>query len=570
MAAPELPRRRPRRLDARLVTVGVVLVLAWVGIGYRLVMVQALDSEEFAARGLDQRLHRETLAADRGTIFDRDGRELAVTVESVSIYANPSDIEDPGAVARLLAPLVDESPGVLMQRLGTDETFVYVARQMDPDDAELAMAANLPGIYSHTEPARVYPVGELTSHVIGFVSEGEGTGLEGLELHYEDQLRGTPGELQVERDPQGRTIPQGTYQVVPAEPGSDLVLTIKTEIQFAAARALRAAIERTGADSGSVVVLDATNGEILAMVNLPGFDPHEPDEAPEGALRNRSVTDIFEPGSTQKAITVAGVLESGLVQPTTVLELPQLIEIQDTTFLDLTIHPDRLTVTEIVSYSSNIGTILLGDMLGTEALHGYMAAFGQGRPTGIDFPGEASGVLRAPQDWCVTTCLAGTSIGYHVAVTPLQMAAVFATIANDGTWVQPHLVREIVDGRGVRSPVTTRSRTVMSPDTAASLRLMLEAVVDSGTGSLAAVPGYRVGGKTGTTEKYDEAAGDYTEDDVVASFIGIAPIESPRIVVAVVLDSPIEDASGGRGAAPVFADVALAALHQLGVPPDAE
>jgi cell division protein FtsI (penicillin-binding protein 3) len=570
VARPDPERRRLRRLDARLLTVGVVLVLAWVAIGYRLVVVQALDSEQFAARGLDQRLHREALAADRGTIFDRDGRELAITVDSVSIYANPSDIEDPGAVARLLAPLVDESPGTLMQRLGTDDTFVYVARQMDPDDAELVLAAQLPGIFAHGEPARLYPVGELTSHVIGFVSEGEGTGLEGLELQYDAELRGTPGELQVERDPQGRTIPQGTYRVVPAEPGSDLVLTLKTEIQFAAHRALQAAVERTGADSGSVVVLDARNGEILAMVNLPAFDPHEPGRAPEGALRNRSVTDIFEPGSTQKAITVAGVLESGLVGPTTVLDLPQLIEIQDTTFLDLTIHPDRLTVTEIVTYSSNIGTILLGDMLGTEALHGYMAAFGEGRATGVDFPGEASGVLRAPEDWCPTTCLAGTSIGYHVAVTPLQMAAVFATVANDGEWVQPHLVKELVDGRGVRAPVTVRREQVISPGTASSLRLMLEAVVETGTGSLAAVPGYRVGGKTGTTEKYDAVVGDYTDDQVVASFIGIAPIESPRIVVAVVLDSPINDASGGSGAAPVFAEVALAALHQLGVPPDAE
>jgi cell division protein FtsI (penicillin-binding protein 3) len=570
VARPDPDRSRLRRLDARLLTVGVVLVLAWMAIGYRLVVVQALDSVQFAARGLDQRLHRETLAADRGTIFDRDGRELAITADSMSIYANPTDIEDPGAVARLLAPLVGESPGALMQLLGTDETFVYVSRQMDPDDAELVMAARLPGVFAHTEPARVYPVGELTAHVIGFVSEGEGTGLEGLELHYEAELRGTPGELQVERDPQGRTIPQGTYQVVPAEPGSDLVLTIKTEIQFAAHRALQDAIQRTGAESGSVVVLDARNGEILAMVNLPAFDPHDPGEAPEGALRNRSVTDIFEPGSTQKAITVAGVLESGLVQPTTVLDLPQLIEIEDTTFLDLTVHPDRLTVTEIVSYSSNIGTILLGDMLGTEALYGYMSAFGEGRPTGIDFPGEASGVLRAPEEWCPTTCLAGTAIGYHVAVTPLQMAAVFATIANDGRWVQPHLVREIVDGRGVRAPMTAPTEQVISPATASSLRRMLEAVVEAGTGSLAAVPGYRVGGKTGTTEKYDADAGDYSEDEVVASFIGIAPIESPRIVVAVVLDSPINDASGGSGAAPVFAEVALAALHQLGVPPDAE
>jgi cell division protein FtsI (penicillin-binding protein 3) len=356
---------------------------------------------------------------------------------------------------------------------------------------------------------------------------------------------------------------------VPAEPGGDLVLTIKTEIQFAAREALADAMERTGAASGSVVVLDATNGEVLAMVNLPGYDPNRPGSAEPGSLRNRAVTDVFEPGSTQKLVTVVGALESGAVEPNTLLELPELIEIQDTTFLDLTVHPDQLTVTEIVAHSSNVGTIMLADLLGPELLHSYMSLLGQGRATGIDFPGEAGGVLRAAEDWCVTTCLAGTSIGYHVAVTPLQMAVVYATIANDGEWVQPHLVREVVDGRGVRAPASYERSQVVSEETARQVRLMLEAVVERGTGGLAAVQGYRVGGKTGTTEKYLIDSQDYSDEDVVASFIGMAPIESPRVVVAVVLDSPRQDASGGAGAAPVFAEVMLAALHQLGVPPDA-
>lgn len=563
------PRPRRRHLDARLVGVAVVLVLAWLGIGYRLVVVQALESEQYAARGESQRRHVEVLAADRGTIFDRDGRELAVMVESVSVYANPTEIEDPVTVARLLAPLVGRSADDLVEVLSSDDTFVYVARQLDPEDAERVRAADLPGVEFHSEPKRVYPVGDLTAHVVGFVSAGDNRGLEGIELQYDELLQGVPGELQVERDPQGRTIPQAGYRVVPAEPGSDLVLTIKTEIQFAAERALAAALDRTGASSGSVVVLDSTNGEVLAMVNLPSYDPNHPGAAQPGALRNRAVTDVFEPGSTQKLVTVVGALESGLVEPNTLLDLPELIEIQDTTFLDLTVHPDRLTVTEIVAHSSNVGTIMLGDLLGPDLLHSFMAALGQGRPTGIDFPGEAGGVLRPPQDWCPTTCLAGTSIGYHVAVTPLQMAAVYATVANDGEWVRPHLVRELVDGRGVRSAVAVEREQVVSPETAQQVRLMLEAVVESGTGSQAAVAGYRVGGKTGTTEKYLIDSRDYSDEDVVASFIGMAPIQSPRVVVAVVLDSPQSDASGGSGAAPVFAEVMLAALHQLGVPPDA-
>ena len=523
------PRPPRRHLDARLIAVGVALVLAWVGIGYRLVVVQALDSEEFATRGEDQRRHTEVLAADRGTIFDRDGRELAVIVDSVSVYANPAEIFDPVAAARRLSPLIGTPVDELARRLAGDDTFVYVARQIDQETAELIEAADVPGIEFHAEPKRVYPVGSLTSHIIGFVSEGENRGLEGIELEYDALLRGVPGELQVERDPQGRTIPQAAYRVVPAEPGSDLVLTIKTEIQFAAERALAAALERTEAASGSVVVLDATNGEILAMVNLPSYDPNVPGDAAPGSLRNRAVTDVFEPGSTQKLVTVVGALESGLVAPTTVFDLPELIEIQDTTFLDLTVHPDQLTVTEIVAQSSNVGTILLADLLGPDSLHAVMSALGQGSLTGIDFPGEAPGVLREPEDWCVTTCLAGTSIGYHVSVTPLQMAVVYATVANDGEWVQPHLVREIVDGRGARAVVSVERRQVISPETAGRVRLMLEAVVDRGTGALAAVPGYRVGGKTGTTEKYLIEDQDYSDEDVVASFIGMAPIESPRV-----------------------------------------
>ncbi len=562
--------RKQRWLNARLIAVGSVLAVAWVAIGFRLVVVQAMESEKYAELGLDQRLYRETLAADRGTIFDRDGQELAVTIDSVTIYANPREIADPETVAHLLAPLIGREPAQVQELLATDASFVYVARQMEREDAEAVEAARLPGIYFLSEPKRVYPVGSLTAHVIGFVRPDDNVGIEGIEYQYDAALAGAPGELLVERDPQGRTIPQGEYSVVPAEPGSDLVLTIKTEVQYVARQALEAALERTGARAGSVVVLDPRTGEILAMVNLPTYDPNDRQNVDADVVRNRAVTDVFEPGSTQKLVTVAAALESGVVGPWTTLEIPDRIEIEDTVFEDFTEHPDVLTVTEIVAQSSNLGTILLGEMLGARQLHAYMSAFGQGQATGIDFPGEADGVLRPADEWCVTTCVAGTSIGYHVSVTALQQAMAYAVIANDGVWVQPHLVAEIVDGTGTRQAVEPERRVVVSAETARSMRSMLEAVVASGTGSLAAVEGYSVGGKTGTTEKYLTDAQEYSENDVVASFIGLAPIDDPRIVVAVVLDAPQEDASGGRGAAPVFSEVALATLHQLGVPPDAE
>jgi cell division protein FtsI (penicillin-binding protein 3) len=553
--------RRPRRLNARLVMVGVALTLAWLG-------VQGTRAEEYAARGLDQRLYHETLAADRGTIFDAEGRELAVTVESVTVYANPREITQPEVVARLLAPLVGREPEEVEDLLATDAGFVYVARQLDRADADRVAEADLPGIYFLTEPKRVYPMGSLTAQLIGFVRTDDNVGLEGLEYFYEDELTGTPGELLVERDPTGKTIPQGEYSVTPAEPGSDLVLTLRASVQYAAEQALREGMERTGATAGSVVVIDPASGAVLAMVNLPSFDPNDRRYLTAEQVRNRAVTDLFEPGSTQKLITVSAALESGLVGPWTTLEIPERIEILDTVFQDFTEHPSRLTVTEIVAHSSNLGTILLGEMLGAQGLHDYMVAFGQGRAAGIDLPGEAEGVLHPAAEWCVTTCVAGTSIGYHVSVTALQMAMAYATIANDGVWVQPHLVAEVVDGQGVRTLTEPASRRVVSEETARQMRLMLEAVVDEGTGSLAAVEGYRVGGKTGTTKKYLSESGEYSDEDVVASFIGMAPIEQPRVVVAVVLDAPQEDASGGSGAAPVFAAVTQAALYQLGVAPD--
>lgn len=565
---PVSPGRPRRRLNARLLMVGVALTLAWVGVGYRLVVVQATRADEYAAQGRNQRLRHETLAADRGTIFDAEGRELALTVEAVTVYANPSQIAQPAVVARLLAPLVGREPEDLQGLLSGGGTFVYVARQLDRADAERVEAAALPGIHFLSEPKRVYPVGSLTAQVIGFVRPDDNVGLEGLEYFYEAELAGTPGELVVERDPGGKTIPQGEYSVTPAEPGSDLVLTLRTSIQFAAEQALAEGMARTGAAAGSVVVIDPATGAVLAMANLPNFDPADRTELSADAVRNRAVTDLFEPGSTQKLITVAGALEAGLVAPGTELDIPAQIAIQDTVFEDFTVHPNRLSVTGIVAHSSNLGTILLGEMLGAQRLHDYMVAFGQGRRAGIDLPGEAPGVLRPSEEWCVTTCVAGTSIGYHVSVTALQMAMAYATIANDGVWVQPHLVAAVVDGQGTRTAVEPARRTVVSATTARQMRVMLEAVVDQGTGSLAAVEGYRVGGKTGTTKKFLSESGEYSNEDVVASFIGMAPIDDPRVVVAVVLDAPQEDASGGSGAAPVFAAVTLAALHQLGVPPN--
>ncbi|MDX1450089.1 MAG: penicillin-binding protein 2, partial [Acidimicrobiia bacterium] len=308
-------------------------------------------------------------------------------------------------------------------------------------------------------------------------------------------------------------------------------------------------------------------GEILAMGSAPTFDPNDLSRVDPDAIRNRAVTDTFEPGSTQKLITVAAALEEGVFRPGDVLEVPETITIHDKEYKDVGEHPAQLTVADIVTYSSNVGTILIQQELGNEKLHEYLDRFGFGQTSGLDFPGEAGGVLREPQDWCETTCGANTAIGYRVSVTALQMAAAYATVANDGVWIQPHLIKEIVDADGARRPFEPAKRPVISTKTAAQLRVMLEGVVDRGTGTNAEVDGYRIGGKTGTTKKYDPELF-YEHERVVASFIGMGPIDDPEVVVAVVIDTPGGGEFGGEVAAPVFAEIMAVALHQLGVPAD--
>ena len=551
----------------RLLSVGVVIAMAWVGVGFRLYRIQGPGAEAYAERGIEQRLRREVTAAARGTIFDRTGAELAVTVDAVTVYANPREIDDPVTVAGLLAPLVDGDADAIAERLSQDTPFVYVARQLERHQADRVRASALPGVYFTKEPKRVYPAGSLASHVLGFVQVDDNSGLEGVEYQYDDVLTGTPGEVLVERDPYGHGIPQGEYAALPAEPGGDLVLTIHREIQYSVQQALAAVVAETDAAGASALVIAVETGEVLAMANVPDFDPNDRNAADLAAFRNRVVTDVYEPGSTQKLITIAAALEEGTVRPADVFSVPRRLVVADPegdkVYEDVGNHPPDLTVSDIVAYSSNVGTILVEQRLGDELFRRYLARFGLGRPTEIDFPGEVGGLLRPITEWCPTTCGPSTAIGYGVSVTALQMAAAFAAIGNDGVWIQPHLVREIVDGAGSVQPVEPLTRAVVSPATAAQMRAMLAGVIEKGTGSRAAVDGYRVGGKTGTTQKIG-ADGTYG-DDVVASFIGMAPIDDPKLVVAVMIDAPATRQYGGEIAAPVFAEIMQAALHRLGV-----
>ncbi len=352
------------------------------------------------------------------------------------------------------------------------------------------------------------------------------------------------------------------------------MLTLDREIQYISETSLQAGIDRSGALGGSVIVLNIANGEILAMVSLPGFDGSDRSTLDPSTLRNRAITDVYEPGSTLKVVTVAAALEEGVVRPDTPFETPNEIEVGDETYSDHGSNPPVMTVSDIVAQSSNVGTIKIQRQLGNEAHYRYLDAFGLGRPASIDFAGESTGRLDHVSEWNNVAAGPSAAIGYGVGATPLQMASVFATLANDGEWVEPHVIAEIVGSDGGRTITEPRRHRVVSAETARTMRTMLRRVVEDGTGFRAAIDEFPVGGKTGTTDKFDVATGKYSDTDTIAWFIGIAPIDDPEIVVVVVLDSPsgmiaggYDMSFGGTSAAPIFAEIAESTLHQLGVSP---
>lgn len=557
-----MSRRPPaRRLRALL----AVLVFALVGIAGRVAVLHVRDGDEYVALARDQRVRRVDLPATRGSIYDRKGHELAISLAAKAVYANPQLIEEPIQVAERLAPVLGLRVREVAKALRSDSPFVYVARRVDLDVAERIERMRIRGVGFLEESKRHYPAGELAPQVLGFVGIDD-TGLAGLELQYDELLGGKPGTMMVERDPAGRAIPQGLSRIRDPQPGEDLVLTIDRDLEFRAQRALRAAVRANGAEGGTVVVLDPSNGDVLAMVTYPWFDANRFSESSPEVTRNRAVTDMYEPGSVNKVITAAAALEERAISLDQTFDVPDSYQVGDKLFRDVQAHPPQaMTIGDIMERSSNVGTIKVAERLGRDLLATYLTRFGFGRETGIDFPGEAKGILLPRDRWWVTS-MGTIPLGQGIAVTPLQMASVYATIANDGIRMQPRLVRGVVDAGGEFHPESrNQGRRVISAETAARVREMLVRVVEHGTGRLAAVPGYEVGGKTGTARKPLEDALGYS-DQFVASFIGMAPADDPRIVVAAILDEP-ETVYGGVAAAPLFREVVRFALADLRVPP---
>jgi cell division protein FtsI (penicillin-binding protein 3) len=556
----------------RLITVFLVLALGLGGILARLVVLQVKDASAYETMALDQRIKNIPLPATRGTILDRTGQELAMSLPAKAVYADPALVERPGSAARVVASVLGLDRRQVRSKLGRTTTdsgkpirFVYLARGVDVHEAEALESKKLAGIGFLEESRRHYPAGPLAPQVLGFVGV-DGAGLAGLELQYQQLMAGRAGHRIVEAGEDGTFIPQGTSQDIPPIPGSDLLLTIDKDIQYRAQTTLARAVKDNGAKGGTLIAMDPRTGEILAMATSPAFDPNHFADADPDTLRNRAVTDMYEPGSANKVITAAAALEEGVITPTDRLEVPDHLRLSNKTFRDSHPHDtEPMTLGDILAYSSNIGTIKVAERLGKEGLSTYLHRFGYGKTTGLGFPGEAAGLLAPASQWWGTS-MGTIPIGQGIAVTPLQMAAVYATVANGGVWTEPHLVRGTVDPSGRPHPAPeSQTRRVISEETAKELVRMLAYGVEVGTGTQAQIPGYWVAGKTGTARKPLTDARGYS-DRHVASFVGFAPASRPVVLVAAVLDEP-DTVYGGVAAAPVFRDVVRFALAKLRVPP---
>jgi cell division protein FtsI (penicillin-binding protein 3) len=443
---------------------------------------------------------------------------------------------------------------------------VWLRRRLPPTVTQAIRALHLPGLGLVPEPLRLYPNRELAAHVIGF--EGaDGVGLEGIERAWNQHLAGAPGKALAERDALGRDVTTAPVLVKPATPGASVSLTIDRTIQYIAEREIDAAFRRTRARAAMALVADPRTGEILALAIRPTFNPNSFGTATANEWRNRAVTDPFEPGSTFKVILAAAALEQGVVRPDDRIYAENGV----ITVSKAKIHDWKkfgwLTFTEVLQNSSNVGSIKVGQALGRDQYHAYITAFGFGSSTGLGLPGESRGLVREPDRWSGLS-LATLSIGQEVSVTALQMVAAFGAVANGGRLMQPQLVRTVfdADGRAVRTFEPRVIRQVVTPETAATLTRLLVTVVDQGTGHAAAIPGYEVGGKTGTAQKLDPATRRYSRKPGVLSFVGFAPAGDPRVVMMVLLDEPKNEKWGSEAAAPIFSSIGSAVLRHLNVP----
>jgi len=528
----------------------------------RAVWLQGVRAQTLGQMAASQHRQTVTLAANRGTIYDSTGVQLAIGEQAITVYADPLQIQDPTKVAPVVARILRLDPKQVYEHLADRvHGFVYIERKADPTRAARLQAKHLTGLGFYPEERRFYPQHSIAAQVLGYAGV-DNHGLSGLELALDKSLAGRPGHETLVRDPLGHVLDSIVSR--PAQNGGDVSLTIDHNIQATAEAVLRQTVQKWHAKDATAIVLDPQTGAVLAMAVAPTYDANSFPEVPKDLQRNRAITDTYEPGSTFKLVTVGGALSTGIVTPRTRFTLPYSIQVADRVIHDAEPRgTETMSVAEILARSSNVGAITLARLLGKERLMSWIGRFGFGRPTGIDYPGESQGIVLPADKWSGST-IGNVPIGQGIAVTPIQMASAYAAIANGGLWTRPHLVDRV--GAGLARPAA--QRRIVSPWIAHELTSMLQNVVLDGTGTLAQIPGYHVAGKTGTAAKPDPQGG-YSTSRYVASFVGFAPATRPRAVVLVAVDEPHGAIWGGVVAAPAFKAIMQQTLQYLSAPPDA-
>jgi cell division protein FtsI (penicillin-binding protein 3) len=555
----EAKQQTSRRFVARLALVGVFFGLFATSLFARAVYLQVLDKDFLNQEADSRHLRTERISAHRGTISDRNGEPLAISTPVDSIWANPKKLAPAVDNVPRLARILDLDSQLLMRRItrSMDKEFLYLKRHVSPEKAEEVLALKLPGINVQREYRRYYPAGEVTGHLVGF-TDIDDQGQEGLELEFNHWLAGESGEKRVLKDRLGRSV-ENVESIRPPYHGKELRSSIDLRIQYVAYRTLKAAIQSYAAEAGSIVVLDIDTGEVLAIANQPTYNPNDRSQFSAERYRNRAITDIFEPGSSIKPLIMAAALESGQYRPSSVIDTAPGYVMVGAKKIEDRRNLGRVSLTTILARSSNVGVTKLAMTLQPDQLWNTMTRFGLGSMTSSGFPGESAGLLTHYNHWQPIS-QATLAYGYGVSVTPLQLAQAYATLGSDGISRPISLV--VVDG-----PVD--GEHALSKESASAVRRMLEEVVrPGGTGTKAAVTGYRVAGKTGTAWKV--TAGGYSEDKYISIFAGLAPASNPRLAAVVVIDEPSGELYYGSDvAAPVFADVMSESLRLLAVAPDA-
>ncbi len=554
--------------NRRLYILGAILALWCLGICVRLTYLQIFRYGSFAERAQHQQQRTVELSPRRGVIYDRAGRELAMSISVDSVFAVPSEIPNLASMVSLISHITKADPRELFAKCKASKSFCWLARKADADVAARIRSLNLSGIHFQKESKRFYPKRELAAQILGYVGMDD-QGLSGIERQYQDGLQGKPGTMLISVDAHKKWF--GSVEKEP-EPGENVTLTIDEQIQYIAERELAAQMEHTHAEAGTVVVENPHTGEILALANFPTFNPNLSREITPQRLKDHAVSDVYEPGSTFKIVTLAAALEEKLTKPTEVFDC----QMGSIVVNGMRIHDDKpwgnLTVSEILAHSSEVGAIKIGLRLGEDRFYKYIRGFGFGQQTGIELPGETRGLTKPVSRWSKVS-IAAISTGQEIGVSPLQLSAMVSTIANDGVRVPPRIVAAATGPQRTAQPVAfhpSEGRRVISPMTAAQMKQMMQGVVINGTGRNAILEGYSSAGKTGTAQKVDPITHAYSRTKYIASFAGFSPINNPSIVVAVIIDSPVGPHHGADISAPVFQRIAQQVLEYMHTPHDIE